>query len=64
MTDLPLDETIKYLKYLSVNKNEQHFVRFESSDLVVTLVNPDDGREPYIYINDEMAINKIAKKAI
>ena len=49
---LPLDETVKMLKYQSITKGTQAIVNFEGSDALLVLVNPADGRKPYFYYQD------------
>ena len=49
MTNLPLDETARVLRYHSVNLGEQAIIRMEGSDGVLVVANPDDGRRPYFY---------------
>ena len=49
MTQLPLDETARMLRYYSVNLGEQAIIRMEGSDGILVVANPDDGRRPYFY---------------
>ena len=52
MTQLPLDETARMLRYYSVNLGEQAIIRMEGSDGILVVANPDDGRWPYFYCRD------------
>jgi len=52
MTQLPLDETARVLKYHSVQQGEQAFIRMEGSNSLLVVANPDDGRRPYFYYRD------------
>lgn len=47
--DLPLDETTRILKYHMVTKGQQTIVNIEGCTSAVVIVNPADGRKPYIY---------------
>jgi hypothetical protein len=52
MTQLPLDETARVLRYHSVNRGEQAIIRMEGSGSILIVANPDDGRKPYFYYRD------------
>ena len=47
---MPMDPGCDYLKHLSVNKGVQSILHIDGSNSLIYLVNPDDGREPYIVI--------------
>ena len=47
---MPMDPGCEYIKHLSVNKGVQGVLHVDGSDSLIYLVNPDDGREPYIVI--------------
>ena len=52
MSALPLDETIKHLRYQTVTKGTQFLINFEGTDSLMVLVCPADGRKPYFYYRD------------
>jgi hypothetical protein len=52
MTKLPLDETVKVLRYHSINLGEQAIIRMEGSNSILIVANPNDGRRPYFYYRD------------
>lgn len=45
-----MDSGCEYIKHLSVNKGVQAVLHIDGSNSLIYLVNPDDGREPYIVI--------------
>ena len=47
---MPMDDGCDYMKHLSVNKGVQAVLHIDGSKSLLYLVNPDDGREPYIVI--------------
>lgn len=46
------DKSIGYLNFMSVQKGVQSIIRIEGWNMMVSIVNPDDGREPYIVYCD------------
>ena len=64
--DLPLDESVRMLRYHSVTRGEQAIISIQGSDDIVVIVNPADGRNPYILFQDskvEMRRSDGAQKA-
>ena len=47
---MPIDPGCEAIKYLSVEKGVQGILRIDGSASLLYLVNPNDGREPYIVI--------------
>jgi len=47
------DKDIGYLNFLSVQKGVQAIIRIDGCNAMVSIVNPDDGRDPYIIYSDE-----------
>lgn len=46
------DKSVGYLNFLSVQKGVQAIIRIDGCNAMVSIVNPDDGRQPYIVYND------------
>jgi len=47
---LRMDPGCNYIKHFAVNKGVQGVLHIDGSNSLIYLVNPDDGREPYIVI--------------
>jgi len=49
---LPVDPDCEALKYFSIERGVQGILRIDGSDSLIYLMNPDDGREPYLVIRN------------
>jgi hypothetical protein len=65
-TMLPLDPSARVLHFLSVPRGVQSLIGIEGSSELVYIVNPTDGRKPFIVIReteDDPGITHLFKKS-
>ena len=64
-TMIPVDPSARVLHFLSVPRGVQSLIKIDGSSELVYVVNPTDGRKPYIVIReseDDPGITHVFKK--